>query len=293
VAGGAGGNGGGGVTAGAGLSCRAGSGGGSATNEQPLPKGNPALGPVPIRTSAGLVIPGLATGDDHTVKTSAGITDAGGGSTVPGSGGKATSCAGGGAFQANTYSGAVAGRPGSGPNGGAGGNAAGLKPQPCGTPGKCNDAGPGGGGGGGYYGGGGGVSGFDVCSGPGSTACGITGAFGGGAGSSFVSKKLLYPGPSAIGGLNMGVPYAKIAPVLAISSPRSGAVYHSGQVVKASWSCSQPPGWGYGVQNCAATAPVGGAVDTRLPGKHTFTVHGIQQNPGEPITISVTYTVRA
>jgi len=94
-----------------------------------------------------------------------------------------------------------------------------------------------------------------------------------------------------IGGLDMGVPYAKVAPVLVITSPADGAVYRPGQVVHASWLCSQPPGWGYGVQNCTATTPVGGAVDTK-PGKHTFTVHGIQQNPSEPITAHVTYTVR-
>ena len=75
VAGGAGRNGGGGVTTGAGLSCRAGQGGASATNEQPLPKGNPATGPVPIVTASGTVISGYATGQDFKVMTSAGITD--------------------------------------------------------------------------------------------------------------------------------------------------------------------------------------------------------------------------
>lgn len=292
VAGGAGGNGGGGVTAGAGLACRAGGGGADATNEQPLPKGNATLGPLPIRTAAGIVIPGLATGDHPTPTTGAGITDAGGGSTAAGRGGSATSCGGGGAYQGNTYSGSVPGRAGAGPNGGAGGNAAGLAPQPCGTPGRCNDAGPGGGGGGGYFGGGGGPSGFDVCTGPhGSSSCGTTNGFGGGSGSSFVAKGVLYPAPAIGGGLGSGVPYARIAPVLEIRSPAGGAVYPAGKIVHASWACTLPPGWGYGVQNCTATTPSGGAINTK-PGKHTFTVHGVAHDQTQPIAVTVTYTVR-
>jgi Glycine rich protein len=287
VAGGAGGNGGSAVTAGAGLQCSL-TQGGSADNEQPLPAGNPSLGPIPIKTSAGYVIPGFAGADDHTVMTRQGFTDAGPGTTSAGRGGSGSSCAGGGAYANDTFSGSIAGSPGAGSGGGGGGNAATLQPQPCGTPGKCNDAGPGGGGGGGYFGGGGGPTGFDTCS-PGS--CGVTGSLGGGAGSSFVSKSLLYPGPTIVGNLGSGVPYAQIAPVLSISSPANGAVYHAGQVVDASWSCAQAAGWGFGVQNCMATVPSGGKIAT-TPGKHTFTVKGIAQNASEPVSVTVTYTVR-
>ncbi len=290
VAGGAGGNGGSAVTAAAGLQCGP-SVGGQAVNEQPVPKGNPALGPVPIVTRAGIVIPGFAGGGDQSVKTRTGTTDAGAGSTVAGRGGSATSCGGGGAYQGDTFSGGVPGSPGAGPNGGAGANAAGLKPQPCNSPGKCNDAGPGGGGGGGYFGGGGGASGFDVCSGPGSPSCGVTSSLGGGAGSSFVAKGVLYPTPATLGALGSGVPFVRIAPVVEIDAPVSGAVYRRGEVVHAKWSCSQPPGWGYGVQNCTATSASGAAIST-TPGSHTFTVHGINQTSSEPVTIRVTYSVR-
>ena len=159
VAGGSGGNGGSEVTAAAGLLCGVGTAGGSGDNEQPLPSGNPASGPVPIKTAAGIVIPGYAGAGDSTPKTQNGDTDAGGGSTAAGAGGSGAPCQGGGAYAGVTFSGSVAGSPGSGPHGGARGNAATLAPHPCGTPRACNDAGPGGGGGGGYFGGGGGVTG--------------------------------------------------------------------------------------------------------------------------------------
>ena len=114
---------------------------------------------------------------------------------------------------------------------------------------------------------------------------------GGGAGSSFIAKKMLDPQPASIGLLGMGTPYAKVAPVLEIDSPASGAVYRSGQVVRARWSCSLPPGWGFGVQNCTATAASGSRIATTR-GKHVFSVRGDLGNSNVPVTVSVTYTVR-
>jgi hypothetical protein len=292
VAGGSGGNGGSGITTAAGLFCGSGTGGGAANNEQPLPNGNAALGPVPIATAAGLVIPGYAGASDFTPQTVEGMTDAGGGSDVAGAGGSGTSCGGGGAYQGDTFSGSVAGSAGSGPNGGAGGDAAGLQPSPCNTPGECSDTGPGGGGGGGYFGGGGGATGFNVCSGASGSCGNITSSLGGGAGSSFIGNRVLYPSPTIIGGLGTGVPYIRIAPVMEIDAPVNGAVYSPGQIVDASWSCSTVPGWGFGAQNCAATKANGAPIDT-TPGTHTFTVTGIAQNNNEPVSASVTYTVAA
>lgn len=291
VAGGAGGNGGAEVTDAAGLLCGAGTEGGQALNGQPLPKGNAAIGPPPIKTKSGTVIPGFvgAGAPTASVGTQNGDTDAGAGSTVAGSGGSGTTCHGGGAYQGDTFSDSVSGSPGHGPDGGTGGNAAGLKPLPCNTAGNCNDAGPGGGGGGGYFGGGGGVSGFDACTSPSPGPCNaVTASMGGGAGSSFIAKSVLYPTPN-FGLLGSGVPFVEVAPVVRIASPVNGAVYHPRQVVRASWACSMLPGVA-GVQNCTGTAASGSAIST-TPGKHTFTVHGVV-TANEPVTVRVTYTVR-
>ena len=283
VAGGSGGNGGAEVTAAAGLLCGVGTAGGSGDNEQQLPNGNPAAGPVPIKTAAGIVIPGYAGAGDSTPKTQNGDTDAGGGSTVAGAGGSGTTCQGGGAYAGVTFSDSVAGSPGSGPDGGAGGNAAALAPHPCGTPGACNDAGPGGGGGGGYFGGGGGVTGFD---GPSNA---VTQSLGGGAGSSFISNRVIDPGPLTVGLLGSGVPYIRIAPIVQINAPANGAVYKSGQVIIANWSCSLIPGQGNGIQNCTGTAAAGSKINTR-PGTHKFSVSGV--GPGnQPVKVTVAYTV--
>jgi len=283
VAGGSGGNGGSEVTAAAGLLCGPNPGGGSGANEQQPPNGNPAVGPTPIKTAAGIVIPGFAGAGDFTPKTTNGDTDAGGGGTAAGAGGSGTTCQGGGAYANVTFNDSVAGSPGSGPDGGTGGNAAGLAPYPCGQPGVCNDAGPGGGGGGGYFGGGGGVSGFD---GPGNA---VTASLGGGAGSSFISSRVLDPGIVSIGLTGSGVPYIQIAPIVQINAPAGGAVYKPGQAVTANWSCSLVPGWGNGLQNCTATAAAGAKIATSR-GSHRFTVSGV--GPGQlPIKVTVTYTV--
>ncbi|HXW78894.1 MAG TPA: hypothetical protein VEJ84_05320, partial [Acidimicrobiales bacterium] len=290
VAGGSGGNGGSVITDAAGLFCGTGTGGGSADNAQPLPKGDAALGPLPIKTANGYVVPGFASNSDATVKTQGGDTDASGGSTVAGLGGSGTKCRGGGAYQDVTFIDSVPGSPGDGPDGGAGGNAAGLRPLPCTTPHECNDAGPGGGGGGGYFGGGGGVSGFGKCNSTGPGLCNaVTASMGGGAGSSFIAKSVLVP-QSNFGALGTGVPYVQIAPVVVISSPANGAVYASSRVVRANWSCSLVPGWGFGVQNCTASAAPGDSVAT-TPGTHVFTVRGVVAT--QPVTVSVTYTVRS
>jgi hypothetical protein len=290
VAGGSGGNGGSAITDAAGLFCGTGTGGGSADNAQPLPKGNAALGPLPIGTANGYVIPGYGSNSDAAVKTQNGDSDAAGGSTVAGRGGSGTRCHGGGAYQAVTFVDSVPGRPGNGPNGGTGGSAAGLKPLPCNTPNLCNDAGPGGGGGGGYFGGGGGVSGFGKCMSAGPGSCNaVTGSMGGGGGSSFIANSVLAP-LSVFGMLGTGIPYVEIAPVVEITSPANGAVYPSGRVVHANWSCSTVPGWGLGLQNCTAGAAVGSPIAT-TPGKHVFTVRGDVGT--QPVTVSVSYTVRS
>lgn len=175
---------------------------GSAENGQPLPKGNPLVGPVPIITAAGIVVPGLASNNHPKVETDNGVTDAAPGSDTPGAGGSMTGC-GGGSSGADALSESVPGSTGSGPAGGNGGDASRLPPfsgDGC-TGAECADAGPGGGGGGGYYGGGGGATGLDHCVSPTGACNSATYGQGGAGGSSFVSKKVLYP---LLGGANGG-----------------------------------------------------------------------------------------
>jgi hypothetical protein len=268
---------------------------GGAENDQPLPKGDPLLGPVPIAIPAGIVVPGLASNDHPRVETNNGVTDAAPGSAGPGAGGSMAGC-GGGSNGQNALSDSVAGSSGSGTNGGTGGDASGLPPfsgDGC-TGTECADAGPGGGGGGGYFGGGGGATGLDRCVSPSGACNSATYGQGGAGGSSFASKRILYPltaGASAAGTGNVVV---RFAPAVQIDVPAEGAVYSSGQVLRAEWSCQvvDPLLFGTLAQNCTATLAPGLPIST-TPGKHTFTVKGVNRNPQEPISATVTYTVKS
>ena len=224
--------------------------GGEGQNRQ-LPTASPA-GPAVIHTAAGIVIPGFAGGNAASVTTMDGSTSAAMGKTAAGAGGVRTGCT----VNAISYSGSVAGSSGSGPDGGAGGNAGALGPC-CG--GQSSFApGAGGGGGGGYFGGGGGATGMGKCS-PAPCGNGGTGA-GGAAGSSFVSKRIEYP--AAVQAYNTGDVFVEFVPVIEIDSPANGAVYASGKVVDARWSCGYSYPTALGASNCKGTDSTGGRIDT-------------------------------
>ena len=87
-------------------------------------------GPAAITTATGTVVPGFAGGNVAAVTTIDGSTSATMGRTTPGAGGMRARCT----VNTTSYSGSVAGASGSGPNGGAGGNASALNPC-CGGPG--------------------------------------------------------------------------------------------------------------------------------------------------------------
>lgn len=252
--------------------------GGTASNGQ-LPSASPS-GPAAIVIKQGIVIPGFAGGPSPvgaiSVTTVDGSTNAGMGGTGPGAGGKRTGCT----VNTISYGDSVAGSPGSGPDGGAGGDAGGLGPsQGSFAPGA------GGGGGGGYFGGGGGATGMGSCS-PAPCGNGGTGG-GGGAGSSFVSTAIKYPFvPSSSSDASI-----EFVPVIEVDRPANGAVYSPGQVIDAAWSCGDSvPGF-LGAANCTGTDPPGSRINT-APGRHTFTVTGEDVNR-KPLTVTVTYTVRA
>lgn len=257
-------------------------------------------GPAPVLTAAGIVVPGFASDQHSSVMTINGTTDAAFGSASAGAGGVLAGCSSGGGNPTITYSNSVSGSPGSGPDGGAGGNASGLPPFSGSCTGtECADAGPGGGGGGGYFGAGGGATGYDTChetqtSPPGSSACNDAGSGQGGAGgSSFAANQVQFPrAPGVLG--NTGDVFIKFIPAIEIDSPADGAVYAPGQVVNASWSCGYDAATALGPgNNCAGTVPTGSPINT-TPGTHTFTVQGkVANNVSEQLSATVTYTVRS
>jgi hypothetical protein len=272
--------GGGGGAAGGGNSnagCPASGFGAGADNFQ-YPPGNPASGPVPIITAAGIVYPGRSTRDAGEP----GVTPAAGGANVAGRGGSQAGC---------TYNGvtdydSVAGSNALGPVGGTGGDASSLAPNyaTCGTVlSSCFDAGAGGGGGGGYFGGGGGATGTDKSSGNCGSCNGAGAGQGGGGGSSFISSQMTdqQPDPQSLSQWNGA---AEIVPAIEIDTPANGAVYAPGQVLDASWACDPN-------LNCTGSVVNGGPVDTSL-GKHSFTVSAPVYSNG-PMTVhaTVTYTV--
>ena len=255
-------------------------------NSQVLPKGDPASGPIPIKTSQGLVVPGEPANFSYGPAPIKDVGPAQGGSIKPGVGGTLGSCSvyevNDGSVLSETYTGSIGGKPGSGSNGGAGGNVTGH----FSFEGPSNYLpGAGGGGGGGYTGGGGGSTGsictYNVKGGP---CYDPSGGAGGGGGSSFFSKQVIQPivyhappsGPSVM-----------VTPLVKIDAPRNGAVYKAGQVVRAQYTCGHDQGFG-----CeGSTVPVGTPIDMK-PGKHTFGVKTSLSPTGQIYESTVTYTVR-
>lgn len=78
-------------------------------------------------------------------------------------------------------------------------------------------------------------------------------------------------------------------PTASLASPRSGDVYDFGQAVVGDYGCTDRGG--SGLQDCVGTVEEGSAVDTRTPGRHTFTVTATD-GAGNRVTTSSSYTVR-
>ena len=91
---------------------------------------------------------------------------------------------------------------------------------------------------------------------------------------------------------NIGAPPADTtAPNVSIATPADGATYTQGQVVNASYSCTDEVG-GSGIATCAGPVANGAPIDTATAGGHTFTVNAtdVAGNPGSD---SANYTVTA
>ncbi len=224
--------------------------------------------------------------------TTNGTTDAAFGSSTAGAGGVLAGCSSSGGHPTITYSDSVAGSPGSGPNGGTGGDASGLPPFSGSCTGiQCADAGSGGGGGGGYFGAGGGATGYDTCnSSPGGACNDAGGGQGGAGGSSFAANQVQFPrAPGVLG--NTGDQFIKFIPAIEIDAPASGAVYSPGQSVDASWSCGFDGATGARTrQQLCRHGRVRAPPISTTPGTHTFTVSGkVNNNASQVLSASVTY----
>ncbi len=93
-------------------------------------------------------------------------------------------------------------------------------------------------------------------------------------------------------GANKGVNHTSFVdttagPGIIIDTPLAGAVFTLNQQVSPDFACSDPGG----VASCTGATLVGGFVDTRTVGTHTFTVTGTDL-AGNTATKTVTYSVR-
>jgi hypothetical protein len=248
--GGAGGNGGAATAPTAGGSGGGGGGGASDVRTSPASSG---LSPDPrLLMAAG----GGGSAPSHGVGGAAGVAGTGGGASGARGGGAGTISGGGAAGSAAKKATAgAAGAFGVGGPGGTGGAGAA----------SANGGDGGGGGAGGYYGGGGGGGGS------------AGNAAGGGGGSSFIAAGAVSP---AIGADTTGAPSSVTiswtipGPGVSIASPANGAVFNFGQVVVASYTCTEGAG-GPGLQSCTGSVPSGVRIDTRTVGLHHFTVTAI------------------
>lgn len=87
---------------------------------------------------------------------------------------------------------------------------------------------------------------------------------------------------------------ANPAPSASIATPSDGATYAPGQIVGASYSCTEGYG-GPGLSSsngCVGPVASGSPIDTSTPGTHTFTVTATSQG-GETGALTNTYTVAA
>src|SRR3954471_12264569 len=77
-------------------------------------------------------------------------------------------------------------------------------------------------------------------------------------------------------------------PQITITTPDSATTYKVGQLVAASFACTDPSG----VADCVGTVAQGSTIDTSTAGPHTFTVTSHDNaSPANASTASVTYTV--
>jgi len=79
-----------------------------------------------------------------------------------------------------------------------------------------------------------------------------------------------------------------VPPTVTITRPKAGASFKLGQVVKASYKCSDKQS---GVASCVGDVPNGSNIDTSTVGDHTFTVTG-KDKAGHVVVVTHHYQVR-
>jgi hypothetical protein len=77
------------------------------------------------------------------------------------------------------------------------------------------------------------------------------------------------------------------APTITIATPAQGATFKVGEVIAASYSCTDPSG---PPTDCVGTVPHGSTIDTATAGSHTFTVTS-HNSAGSVATETRTYSV--
>jgi len=89
---------------------------------------------------------------------------------------------------------------------------------------------------------------------------------------------------------NFGAPTDGTPPTVAITSPSADATYLLGQVVTASYTCSDPGPGASGLESCAGPVPAGDGIDTGSVGAKTLTVVATD-HAGNRSEARVTYRV--
>jgi hypothetical protein len=90
---------------------------------------------------------------------------------------------------------------------------------------------------------------------------------------------------------SVAIPPDTSAPSITITTPANGATYTQGQVVDASYACTDPDG-ASDVASCSGPVASGARIDTSTTGSHSFTVTSADQ-VGNSASQTVTYTVAA
>ena len=81
----------------------------------------------------------------------------------------------------------------------------------------------------------------------------------------------------------------RTAPTVDLRTPRDGASYPRGEIVRADYDCADEPG-GSGIASCEGDAPDGEPIDTSTLGEHSFTVTATD-GAGNRTAVTHTYDV--
>jgi hypothetical protein len=90
---------------------------------------------------------------------------------------------------------------------------------------------------------------------------------------------------------SVSIPPDTSAPSISITTPANGATYTQGQVVNASYTCTDPDG-AADIATCAGPVAFSSPINTSTVGSHGFTVNAVDR-AGNAVSQTVSYTVAA